>query len=155
MISLEKFDKSMRRKTVYFVITVILVCFGVLSVFSSGRTHVQKNLGNIVEKENLIVLESPQVGSAVSSPFTITGKARGTWFFEASFPVVLVDENNTVVAAGVAQAKGEWMTEDFVPFSATLTFAPHKKGEGTLILKKDNPSGDPARDDSLRVPVTF
>jgi hypothetical protein len=145
----------MKRKTTYFIVAIILICFGTLSILSSNRVHLQKDLGNSAEKENLIVLESPRVGSTVASPLTITGKARGTWFFEASFPVVLVDEQNKQVAVGVAQAKGEWMTEDFVPFSATLTFVSPAKGKGTLILKKDNPSGDPARDDSLRVPVTF
>jgi hypothetical protein len=48
------------------------------------------------------------------------------------------------------------MTENFVPYTSTLTFPPQPKGsKGKLILKKDNPSGEPSRDDSLIVPVIF
>lgn len=106
-------------------------------------------------KAEKIKLDTLKVGDVVASPLTITGKARGSWFFEASFPVKLVDANNKLVANGVAQAKGEWMTTEFVPYSVTLTFAPPATATGTLILQKDNPSGLPANDDEMRLPVRF
>jgi hypothetical protein len=49
------------------------------------------------------------------------------------------------------------MTEQLVPFKAELTFkAPvDENRRGSLILKKDNPSGLPENDDAIEIPVTF
>ncbi|HEY0010388.1 MAG TPA: Gmad2 immunoglobulin-like domain-containing protein [Candidatus Paceibacterota bacterium] len=105
---------------------------------------------------NLITVSSPTRDQKVSSPLTVTGQARGTWYFEASFPVELRDTSGRLIAQGPAQAQGEWMTENFVPFRASLTYPAQPAGsKGTLILRKDNPSGDPARDQSVSIPVTF
>jgi hypothetical protein len=105
---------------------------------------------------NLITVSSPTSGQKVSSPLTVTGQARGTWYFEASFPVELRNAAGAIIAQGPGQAQGEWMTENFVPFKSTLTFPAQPAGsKGTLILRKDNPSGDPARDQSVSIPVTF
>ena len=110
----------------------------------------------IEQKAHLIVLTSPAPFEIITSPLTITGKARGTWYFEGSFPVVLVDWDGKIVAEGIATAQGDWMTEDFVPFTATLTFTkPEMGAHGSLILKKDNPSGLPEHDDALEVPILF
>jgi hypothetical protein len=106
-------------------------------------------------KEDLIIVENPIAGEEISSPLFISGKARGYWFFEASFPIELVDENNNLIAQTIAQAKGEWMTEDFVPFEATLNFVNPKTNKGFLIFRKDNPSGLKEHDDELRVPILF
>jgi hypothetical protein len=106
-------------------------------------------------KEDLIVVENPRAGEEISSPLLISGKARGYWFFEASFPIELVDENNNVISQTIAQAKGEWMTKDFVPFEATLNFSNPKTDKGFLVFKKDNPSGMKEFDDELMVPVVF
>ncbi len=110
--------------------------------------------------DDLIVVDSPLPGATVSSPLTITGKARGNWYFEASFPVVLTDWDGRIITQGIAQAQGEWMTADYVPFTATLTFNPPTPGDpaanrGSLILKKDNPSGLPQNDAALELPVLF
>ncbi len=106
-------------------------------------------------KENLIRVSNVTANQIITSPLTITGTARGTWYFEASFPVELIDGNGKQLAIKAAQAQGEWMTEDFVPFSVTLSFLQPTTATGTLILHKDNPSGDAIRDDSLRIPVRF
>lgn len=91
----------------------------------------------------------------VSSPLVVKGEARGQWYFEASFPVELVDGNGKRLAMAPAQAQGEWMTTEYVPFSVTLTFTLPTTATGTLILHKDNPSGLPQNDDAYRIPVRF
>jgi hypothetical protein len=106
-------------------------------------------------KEDLIVVENPKAGEEISSPLFISGKARGFWFFEASFPIELVDENNNLVSSTIATAKGEWMTKAFVPFEAKLNFSNPKTDKGFLIFRKDNPSGLKEHDDELRMPVVF
>lgn len=110
------------------------------------------------DEENLnddIHVNLPQPNAKITSPLVVKGEARGTWFFEASFPVRLVLENGDELVTTPAEAQGEWMTEDFVPFEATLTFAQPIPQKGTLILMKDNPSGLPEFDKSISIPVVF
>jgi|SRR3989339_1144257 len=108
------------------------------------------------QQQAMINVESPSEGSLVTSPLRITGKARGTWFFEASFPVVLVDWDGRILAQGIAQAQSDWMTEAFVPFTAELEFEkPIGNNRGSLILKKDNPSGLPEYAGSIEIPLFF
>ncbi len=96
------------------------------------------------------------IDQEIASPLTITGQIRGIWFFEASFPVMLTDWDGKIIAQGIAKAKGDWMTENFVPFEATLTFVkPEYKNTGTLILKKDNPSNLPQNDAAIEIPIKF
>jgi hypothetical protein len=123
-------------------------------IVPSGQTFTE-DIGNESGKGDLIRVDSPRPSQPVASPLVVTGQARGTWFFEASFPVKLVAADGTVLAQAPAQAQGDWMTTEFVPFSVTLQFSAPTSGQAMLILAKDNPSGDPAKDDSLQVPVTF
>jgi len=111
-------------------------------------------------KEDLIQIESPAAYEIISSPLVVKGKARGTWFFEASFSVVLTDWDGRIIAQVPAGTQNDWMTEDFVPFEAVIEFEKpaHIEGvvnRGSLILKKDNPSGLPQYDDALEMTVFF
>ncbi len=121
----------------------------------NGETEPENGTDNEQEVSDLIVVSAPKADEKVTSPLTITGQARGNWYFEASFPVELLDGNGNVMASGIATAQGEWMTTNFVPFSSTLVFDPPATTTGTLILHKDNPSGLPEHDAELRLPVTF
>ncbi|MFZ5363952.1 MAG: Gmad2 immunoglobulin-like domain-containing protein [Patescibacteria group bacterium] len=114
-------------------------------------------IGNELEKTNLIRIDSPRPNTVVESPLEISGQARGTWYFEASFPVKLLDGNGAEISLNPSyiMTTEDWMTEDFVPFKATLEFIAPTTDTGTLVLEKDNPSGLPEYDDSLIVPVKF
>lgn len=110
----------------------------------------------VVGIPDLITVATPSIGQRVSSPLVVTGSARGTWYFEASFPVEVRNAAGTVLGVGVAQADGEWMTENFVDFRAEVTFPTQPNGTtGFVVLHKDNPSGDPIRDQSVEIPITF
>jgi hypothetical protein len=101
-------------------------------------------------------LKSPLPGAIISSPLTIKGQARGTWFFEGDFPIILEDGQGKNIAVSYATAKGEWMTTDFVRFEGLIQFKNQLSGQrGTLILKKDNPTGLVKFDDALEIPVKF
>jgi hypothetical protein len=105
---------------------------------------------------DFILLDSPLPGAAISSPLKIQGQARGTWFFEGDFPVILFNSQAEKIAESYATAKGEWMTENFVEFEGIISFESSLSGQqGTLILKKDNPTGLAQFDDELKIPVHF
>ncbi|MEX0649834.1 MAG: GerMN domain-containing protein [Candidatus Andersenbacteria bacterium] len=112
-----------------------------------------QNIASPGEDSNLINVTSPQPGQVVTSPLRITGEARGTWFFEASFPIHLFDTSGAIVGTAIAQPQGDWMTTDFVPFQAALAIPPGIKGAATLVLEKANPSGLPENDSSVRIPI--
>ena len=96
---------------------------------------------------------APQWNGSVATPITITGEARGSWFFEGSFPVRVKDEAGTILGSGIAHANGEWMTDAFVPFTASVDFSSAVDQKGSLVFEKDNPSGLPANDASISIPV--
>jgi Immunoglobulin-like domain of bacterial spore germination len=152
----------------WFLILTLIV--GVIWFFWSERTLVPEvpnpPIGHSESMEKLpenmsevpaqmVELTSP-LPSQFVTPVTLTGRARGPWYFEASFPVELRDSSNALIVTAVAQAQGEWMTENWVPFIVTLSFPAQPIGSsGTLVLKKDNPSGEPQNDASLVIPVQF
>ncbi|PIR53044.1 hypothetical protein COU76_03250 [Candidatus Peregrinibacteria bacterium CG10_big_fil_rev_8_21_14_0_10_49_10] len=115
-------------------------------------TSTQEHLSST---HDLIHISAPQPGERVGNPVIITGEARGMWFFEAVFPVVLLDANGNELAASYATANGEWMTEDFVSFTASVSVEKPETPTGTLVLKRDNPSGLPEYDAEVRIPVRF
>lgn len=102
---------------------------------------------------DLIEVELPFPGAVTGKEFGVIGKARGYWFFEGSFPIELWAEGKTI-AVGIAQAEGEWMTTEFVPFKAEIKVPIDYIGPAILILHKDNPSGLPENDASISFPIT-
>jgi len=119
-----------------------------------GRTFTE-DIGNELEKLDLIKIENPRPNQIIESPLFIKGEARGNWYFEADFPVKLFDDNDFLLGLKPARALGNWMTEDFVPFNAILPFAVPSTPKGRLVLEKDNPSGLPEYEDELIIPVYF
>ncbi len=122
----------------------------------AGVIYKVQYLGNDASSVSTDVkIESPKENEVVSSPLKITGEAKGTWFFEASFPVEIYDGNWKRLGQSHAQAKGEWMTENFVSFESTINFEKPTTETGWLVFKKDNPSGLPESDAEYHYPVKF
>jgi hypothetical protein len=102
-----------------------------------------------------VVISTPMRGQVVTSPLTVSGKAKGNWFFEANIPVTLKDSNGKTLVQKGAQAQGDWMTTDYVNFTIVLEFEQPTTEEGYLLIEKDNPSGLPENDSSFAIPVRF
>ena len=150
----------MSKKTVWWVIVLIVAVVGAAAVwFMSPNPPSQdvvspKKDEQTVKNEKIRVFE-PVPQTIVTSPLVVKGEARGPWYFEASFPVHLFDANGKELAVKAAQAQGEWMTEEFVPFEVILEFAEPSTDTGTLVLENDNPSGLPEHAAEIRIPVRF
>ncbi|MBU1293049.1 Gmad2 immunoglobulin-like domain-containing protein [Patescibacteria group bacterium] len=104
---------------------------------------------------DMISVSLPFPGAVTGKEFGVQGEARGNWFFEASFPITLLDKDGKVLATAIAQADGDWMTTEFVPFSTNIKAPESYIGPATLVLKKDNPSGLPENDASISFPITI
>ncbi|MFA6158402.1 MAG: Gmad2 immunoglobulin-like domain-containing protein [Candidatus Paceibacterota bacterium] len=104
---------------------------------------------------DLIRIDEPAASSSLSAPFSVSGQARGQWFFEGSFPIKVIGIDGTELGTGIARANGEWMTTDFVPFVASVSFDPKGNVDGFVRFVRDNPSGLPGNDAHVDVPVHF
>jgi hypothetical protein len=103
-----------------------------------------------------VKISNPEPNKEINSPLTVIGSAKGSWFFEGSFPAMLADWDGRIIAETQARAQEEWMTDGFVSFRAELEFdKPELYNNGTLILQKANPSGLPENDESVEIPVKF
>ncbi len=141
------------KRTIFIIIFIAIVAG--ISVFFSGFFDNKIDL-TPSDKSNIIVVTFPIKNSEISSPLSVAGRARGSWFFEGSFPIVLVDSYGNTITEGHATAQGEWTTEEFVKFVGNLQFNNYIKGsKGKIILKKDNPSGLPEYNDSVEIPIIF
>jgi len=150
------------KKTILIIVAIILVIVAGIILLTNKPSKQSEILTAHYSGTNAstsILVDSIAPGDFVSSPLNIAGKARG-WYFEGSFPVSLVDGDGLIIASGIAQAKGDWMTSEFVPFEVQIVFVKPANASafgnrGSLILKKDNPSGMPAYDASIEIPVKF
>lgn len=100
-------------------------------------------------------LFAPKPGELITSPYQIRGFAKGNWFFEANFPVLITSLDGDVLLETYASAQSDWMTESMVPFIAELSFDITETQDVLLVLKKDNPSGLVENDVELSYPITI
>ena len=102
---------------------------------------------------DMIRVFNPGAGEVITRPLQIIGEARGPWFFEASFLIQLLDGKGNLIGQTIATAESDWMTEDYVPFSALMEYPLNVSGAGTLVFIKNNPSGLTDNDAQLRLPI--
>lgn len=146
---MKKYSKNLRKLGLVLGFPLLVA----LIVTFFYRETVKKEF--IEDKSDLIRVTSPAPNEVIIAPFTVTGEARGYWFFEASFSVELFDNDGNRLSIGIASANEDWMTEDFVPFEAPIFFSPPTTDKGKLILIKDNPSDIRELDDQLEIPIRF
>lgn len=123
-------------------------------VTPDGRSFTRE-ITNEDEYSNEIRVDNPVPNQLVSSPLQVMGQARGSWFFEASLSVAIYDDVGNPLGQGVALAEGDWMTENFVPFTADLDFDNTTAVEGEIRIQNANPSGLIENEKELIIPVRF
>ncbi len=87
------------------------------------------------------VLDAPKPHAALTERVVIRGRATGSWYAEAAFPVKLLAGDGRELAATTAVAEGSWMTEGYVPFRAELRLQGPIPARAMLVLARANPSG--------------
>lgn len=146
-----------RTARVFLAVALLLTAAGVLWLLSEGNRPPTGGDGaaDAAATDARVRVSAPRPNAVVSGPLEVGGEARGTWFFEADFPVRLLDDEGREIAAVPARAVGEWMTEEFVPYEATVPFADAATRTGVLVLERANPSGRADRAAIVAVPVRF
>ncbi len=144
------------KKTIFIIITIIILVAAIFMAltFDWGRRgNITATSTSTTTSDLPIVVFSPTENETVSSPIVITGKARGNWYFEAVFPIDLINSNGDIIGHGQARADSDWTTLDFVNFHAYIEYPATSTGRALLVLRKDNPSDNPEFDQSIFVPV--
>lgn len=103
-----------------------------------------------------IIITTPVPEQKVNSPIQVAGKVRGSWLFEATAPVAIVDWDGRIIGESYIESEGEWMTEDFVPFVGSISYdlpIDSYSSLGTVIFRRANPSGLPQNDSTVEVSV--
>ena len=111
-----------------------------------------------INVKDRIEVATPRPNQAISSPLLVTGKARGTWFFEATATLLVTDNEENILAKNYIQTAENWMTEDFLDFTGTIEFElPENLSNknGFVIFQYQNPSGLPKNDAAIKIPVRF
>ena len=152
----------MKNKNIVIALVVLLAFFAILKFAERKQImmpapeipEIREEITYTNASTDLITVDLPFPGAVTGKKFSVIGKARGKWFFEASFPLELQDKDGKTIANSYAQAEGEWMTENFVPFKGTIKAPDSYIGGATLILHKDNASGLPEHDASISFPIT-
>ena len=135
---------------------VIVMLLGILIFVQPSKRPTTTPATPIVSADGHLSVMMPHPGDAVNSPIAIEGTvAGGEWFFEASFPIKVLDGDGSVIGQGTAQALSNWTSTGTVPFSASISFTAPRYVTGTILLESDNPSGLPENQKSLSIPVIF
>lgn len=146
------FQRNNKMKKIFFLIILIIFLIIFALIFDWGREYNPIDL----KDNSIVIVDYPKEGQKVNSPLKIYGKARGSWFFEGSFPIELVDIDRNIISRSIATSTEDWMTEDFIDFTSEIYFdKPTSTINAILIFKKDNPSGNPEFDQSVLIPITF
>lgn len=164
----------MRSNTLWFIIVIILLAIiGVLGWIimkqpatiltppSTTQTQTPTTTAPSVAAEPdptqplsaRVTVTEPAAEALVGDTFTVSGKAPGNWYFEASFPIQVRDADGNVIGRAHGNAQSDWMTTELVSFTTTVHIEGGYKGPATLILLRDNPSGLPENDDSVSIPI--
>ncbi len=148
-------------KVVVAVFTVVIVILLGLLIFVNpakgpSAPGVNETIQPATSPDGHVVVSAPLPDALVVSPVSISGAVTGGgWFFEASFPVKVLDGDGAVIGEGQARAQNNWMSTGTVPFSGSITFSVPKYANGTVVFAKDNPSGMPQNAEEFSVPVRF
>ena len=148
-------------KTFYLILGVLVIGFLIWLGVSHKNTEVQEpvletpEITYINASSDMIVPELPFPGAVTGKEFSVIGTARGNWYFEASFPIEVLDQDGNTLVQSYATAQGEWMTTGFVPFKGEVKIPETYIGPATLVLHKDNASGEPDKDASISFPIVI
>ena len=114
-------------KALKITVGIVLLGFLIWGVFALvyGRSDLDNNgdrqnggdvqPGPVVYKD-LIKVTEPLPNQLIASPLAVRGEARGNWYFEATFPIRLLDGNGRELAVGYPEAPSDLVTTHFFPF---------------------------------------
>lgn len=109
----------------------------------------------ISDKGDNIYIKEPKKNASIECNSKLIGTAKGSWFFEGSFPVLIFTKEGELIKSSYASATEDWMTDDYVDFEVEVNCAECEGKELEIMLNKDNPSGLEANEDRVSIDISF
>src|SRR3989344_6164718 len=88
-----------RRNNMGYIVRIIgvIACIGIIAAlafifFGRKENHLPAGF------HPMIRVSAPMAGAVIASPLIVEGEARGLWYFEASFPIAILDANRAEIA---------------------------------------------------------
>lgn len=122
---------------------------------TSTSTHENGSASSSAPLDTQVIVAKPAASSTVSSSFEVTGRAPNAWYYEAVFPIQVRDASDDLIASALGKAQSDWTVPGPVAFTSQIKLSTPYHGTATLILLKDNPSGDPENSDEVTVPIVI
>ena len=151
----------MKLKSLFnLIITIVAISLLVVILVKTNNTHImiKEEIAKLqLSKEKpSIVLKNLKENDFITSPLVIKGEARGTWFNEGSFPVILTDGDGLIIAETQTTVNSNWKTDDYVEFEAYLEFTTPEvyKTNGHLIFQNAN-QADSLEESAYEITVHF
>jgi hypothetical protein len=105
---------------------------------------------------NFLQVTAPAEGQLVTSPVNIKGQVLSPWLSEGVALIMIVDANGKTLGSTQIKGPSDWMTrESWMDFQSSITYTKPTTPTGFVVFKKDNPSGLPANDQTVKLPVRF
>lgn len=119
-----------------------------------NQVFVEVYNGELVK--DVIQTTEPKANQTVTTPFKLSGKAVGGWYFDDKLMATLEDDNGKVIATKEVKALSSTATNAFVPFVAAITYKPDdlSTASGVLVVEKMNDEFE-GNSDPLVIPVKF
>lgn len=135
---------------IILILIIIIVSIFVFNIYERYLT-----IKKINDAKDIIIIDSPKPYQKVQVPIIIKGKAKGSFFFEGTFPIRIEDENGNLIVSDYIMTKENWMTENFVYFETYFYFEKGNLRKGFIIFEKANPSGLLENKFEIRIPLYF
>ncbi len=143
----------MKKRIIFFIIIFAVLIVFLAKQFGNFSSDFSKGIKEGKGTES-IRIQNLSPHNTIASPLIIKGVARGSWFFEATFPVKLVAEDGTLLASGIAKADGDWKTDAFIPFHSQLIFTSIGHTGGIITFERGNNFGN-EKNRGFNIPVSF
>jgi len=105
--------------------------------------------------DSLLRLDSPAPGAKLSSPFTVSGEASTSFFFEAAMPYQITDEQEKVIGEGFVKPQKFWMNKGVVTFNDKISYEAPAGTKGFLRLKNNDTSRVDKFERAMTIPVVL
>jgi hypothetical protein len=132
------------KNTFNVLIAIIGIALLLLIFFKINNTEVmiKKEIEKFQQAKEKppVILKNLKEGDYITSPLVIKGEAKGSWFNEGSFPVILTDGDGLIIAETQTTVNSNWLTDDHINFEAYLEFESPEyfKTNGHLIFQNAN-----------------
>lgn len=151
----------------FFIIGLLYQCNSSANQHSNQNESENENnpivqdVESIQEVQNNQASEFPTInieaGQVIESPLKIKVNSEGKWGgFEGELGTIeLFDQQNNTIGLCILSTTENWMVKGPVNYNCDLEFNVSTSGDGRLVIKNNNPTGDIEFDKSFVIPVQY